>query len=53
MVLGDDIISRQGMLMMDDLKIQILQTIHETKVPKVTILLNLFMHSLKLQFSDI
>lgn len=36
-VLGDDIISRQGMLMMDDLKINILKAIHETKLPKYKI----------------
>lgn len=34
-VLGDDIISRQGMLMMDDLKIQIIKAINETRLPKV------------------
>lgn len=35
-VLGDDIIPRQGMLMMDDLKINIIKAIHETKLPKVS-----------------
>ena len=35
LVLGDDIISRQGMLMMDDLKIQIIKAINETRLPKV------------------
>ncbi|XP_053393103.1 diacylglycerol lipase-beta-like isoform X2 [Mercenaria mercenaria] len=36
-VLGDDIISRQGMLMMDDLKINIIKSIHETRLPKYQI----------------
>ena len=34
-VLGDDIITRQGMLMMDDLKMQILEAIKECQIPKV------------------
>lgn len=34
-VLGDDIITRQGMLMMDDLKMQILDAIKDCQVPKV------------------
>ena len=33
--LGDDIITRQGMLMMDDLKMQILEAIKDCQVPKV------------------
>ncbi|WAR11568.1 DGLB-like protein [Mya arenaria] len=37
-VLGDDIICRQGMLMMDDLKIQIITAINETRMPKYQIL---------------
>ncbi|XP_052240425.1 diacylglycerol lipase-beta-like isoform X2 [Dreissena polymorpha] len=37
-VLGDDIISRQGMLMMVDLKMQILKVIQETRLPKYKIL---------------
>jgi len=34
-VLGDDMIGRQGMLMMDNLKMQIIRAIRETRVPKV------------------
>ncbi|KAL4239389.1 hypothetical protein ACF0H5_000206 [Mactra antiquata] len=37
-VLGDDIISRQGMLMMDDLKINIITAIYETRLPKYKII---------------
>lgn len=37
-VLGDDIITRQGMLMMDDLKMQILEAIKECQIPKYKIL---------------
>lgn len=39
-ILGDDIITRQGMLMMDDLKMQILQALSETKRPKYHILMS-------------
>ena len=34
-ILGDDLITRQGMLMMDDLKMQILEAIKECQIPKV------------------
>ena len=37
-ILGDDIITRQGMLMMDDLKMQILEAIKECQIPKVNII---------------